>query len=62
MLCASGKLSRQFKNVEVATVTLDEKTFYRVRVGSFATREKAELFAADSVLNAGFTGKAVPKK
>ena len=56
------KLSRQFKNVEVATVTLDEKTFYRVRVGSFATREKAELFAADSVLKAGFTGKAVPKK
>lgn len=56
------KLSRQFKNVAVATVTLDEKTFYRVRVGSFATREEAELFATDSILKAGFTGKAVPKK
>lgn len=56
------KLSRQFKNVAVAMVTLDEKTFYRVRVGSFATREDAELFATDSILKAGFTGKAVPKR
>lgn len=57
-----NKLLKQFKNVAVATVTLDDRTFYRVRVGSFTTREDAELFVVDSVQKAGFTGKAVPKK
>jgi tetratricopeptide (TPR) repeat protein len=57
-----NKLSQQFKNVSVATVTLDDKTFYRVRIGSFATREDADRFAMDSVQKAGITGKAVPKR
>jgi septal ring-binding cell division protein DamX len=56
------KLSQQFENVSVATVTLEDKTFYRVRVGSFATREDAERYAVDSIQKAGITGKAVPKK
>jgi tetratricopeptide (TPR) repeat protein len=57
-----NRLSQQFKNVSVATVTLDDKTFYRVRIGSFATREDADRFASDSVQKAGVAGKAVPKK
>lgn len=56
------KLSQQFGNVSVATVTLEDKMFYRVRVGSFATREDAERYAVDSIQKAGITGKAVPKK
>jgi tetratricopeptide (TPR) repeat protein len=56
------RLSPQFGNVSVATVTLEDKVFYRVRVGSFATREDAERYAVDSIQKAGVTGKAVPKK
>ncbi len=56
------KLSSQFGNVSVATVTLEDKIFYRVRVGSFATREDAERYAVDSIQKAGVIGKAVPKK
>jgi tetratricopeptide (TPR) repeat protein len=56
------KLSQQFDNVSVATVTLEDKIFYRVRIGSFATREDAERYAVDSIQKAGITGKAVPKK
>jgi tetratricopeptide (TPR) repeat protein len=56
------KLSPQFGNISVATVTLEDKIFYRVRVGSFATREDAERYAVDSIQKAGVTGKAVPKK
>lgn len=56
------KLSPQFGEVSVATVTLEDKVFYRVRVGSFATREDAERYAVDSIQKAGVAGKAVPKK
>ncbi|HEX3020645.1 MAG TPA: SPOR domain-containing protein [Chitinispirillaceae bacterium] len=47
------KLSKEFRNVTVVGAKPGEQVIYRVRIGSFASREEALGFAADSLVKAG---------
>jgi len=54
-------LNKIFKDVTVIAVTLEEKVFYRVRVGTFSSREDAELFGNESLSKSGYSYKIVQK-
>ncbi len=55
------KLSKEFKNVTVVEAKPGEQVFYRVRIGSFSSREEALTFAADSLAKAGLKYTVVEK-
>jgi cell division septation protein DedD len=55
------KLSKQFKDVTVATVTVGDQVFYRVRVGTFTTREDAGAFASEKFTGDGVSARIVEK-
>lgn len=55
------KLSQRFKDVSVIKAKPGEQIFYRVRIGSFTTKESAQLFATDSLTNSGLNYTIVQK-
>ena len=55
------RLGVRFREVSVRPVTLSEQVFYRVRIGTFNSKEAAEAFGADSLTSAGISYKAVVK-
>ncbi|MBN1758348.1 MAG: SPOR domain-containing protein [Chitinispirillaceae bacterium] len=55
------KLEVSFDDVTVVPVTLGDQVFYRVRVGTFKSKETAEAFGNDSLKSAGIAFKAVTK-
>lgn len=55
------KLEKKFDNVSVVPVTLSDQVFYRVRIGSFSSREEAETFGEESLEKEGIAFKSVQK-
>lgn len=55
------KLGTRFGKVTILPVTLSDQVFYRVRVGTFKSKEAAEVFGNDSLRAAGIAFKAVAK-
>lgn len=55
------KLSKEFKDVTVVEAKLGEQVFYRVRVGTFKSREDAQVFASDSLGKKGLSCTVVEK-
>ncbi len=61
---ASGlqaRLVSRFEDVTILPVTLSDQLFYRVRVGTFSSREVAEAFGAEKLAKEGIPFKAVEK-
>ena len=57
----SDKLKKKFDQVTILPVTLSDQVFYRVRIGSFSSKDDAETFAESSLTSEGITYKAVMK-
>jgi len=55
------KLTAQYKNVSCVPAIIDERTFYRVWVGSFETREAAERFGKEKLMRQGLVYRVVVK-
>ncbi len=55
------QLMPRFKEVTILPVTLSEQVFYRVRIGTFKSKNAAEAFGKDSLSAAGITFKAVAR-
>lgn len=55
------KLSKEFRDVTMVEVKPGEQVFYRVRIGSFSSREDALKFASDSLAEAGLKYTVVEK-
>lgn len=55
------KLSKEFKDVTIAEAKPGDQVFYRVRIGSFSSREEALKFATDSLEQAGLKYTVVEK-
>ncbi len=55
------KLSKEFKDVTMVEAKPGEQVFYRVRIGSFSSREEALKFASDSLDQAGLKYSVVEK-
>jgi cell division septation protein DedD len=55
------KLAAQYKHVSCVPAVIDERTFYRVWVGSFETREAAERFGKDKLMRQGLVYRVVVK-
>ena len=55
------KLSKEFKDVTMVEAMPGEQVFYRVRIGSFLSREEALKFASDSLTQAGLKYTVVEK-
>ena len=56
------KLSKQFSDISILPVTISDQVFYRVRIGTFSSKEKAESFAADSLIKSDLNYRVVEKK
>lgn len=55
------KLSKEFKDVTMVETKPGEQVFYRIRIGSFSSREEALKFASDSLTEAGLKYTVVEK-
>lgn len=55
------KLSEKYENVSVFPVTHSDQVFYRVRIGTFSSREDAESFAEKKMVKSGLNYQVVPK-
>ncbi len=55
------KLAGKYSDVSVLPVTLGEQILYRVRIGTFPTKEAAEKYAADSLKNTDLNYRVVEK-
>ncbi|MCX7726424.1 MAG: SPOR domain-containing protein [Chitinispirillaceae bacterium] len=55
------KLEQKFQDVTVLPVTFSDRVFYRVRVGSFKSKEEAEQFGKKNFDGSGISCKAVVK-
>jgi len=55
------KLSKEFKNVTMVEAKPGDQVFYRVRIGSFSSREEALKFASDSLAESGLKYTVVEK-
>jgi tetratricopeptide (TPR) repeat protein len=55
------KLSKDFKDVTMVEAKPGEQVFYRVRIGSFASREEAQKFASESLAGIGLKYTVVEK-
>lgn len=55
------RLTGKFNNVTIAQVTLADQVFYRVRIGTFSTKDSAETFGNDSLTRAGLSYRVVEK-
>jgi len=55
------KLTAQYKNVSCVSAIIDERTFYRVWVGNFETREAAERFGKEKLMRQGLVYRVVVK-
>jgi tetratricopeptide (TPR) repeat protein len=55
------KVKNQFSDVSIVQLTIDDKTFYRVRIGTFKSKPDAENFGADSVSKKGLLFRIVEK-
>jgi len=57
----SDKLKKKFDQVTIIPVTLSDQVFYRVRIGSFSSKDDAEAFGESSLSSIGITYKAIMK-
>jgi cell division protein FtsN len=55
------KIKPKHKDVSCVPAVVEERTFYRVWVGSFDTREAAERFGRDKLMREGFVYSVVVK-
>jgi tetratricopeptide (TPR) repeat protein len=55
------KLSKEFKDVTMVEAKPGEQVFYRVRIGSFVSREEAQKFASESLTGTGLKYTVVEK-
>ena len=55
------RLSKRYTDVTVLPVSLGEQVFYRVRIGTFPTKEAAEKFASDSLAKTELNYRVVEK-
>lgn len=60
-LALEQKVKNQFTNVSVVRLILDDKTFYRVWIGTFKSKSEAETFGTDSITKNGFSFRVVER-
>jgi tetratricopeptide (TPR) repeat protein len=58
-LALKKSLAKQFKEVRCVTAIVSARTFYRVWVGNFKTREEAEKFGRDELVQLGLAFRVV---
>lgn len=60
-LALKKRLAKNFKEVSCVTAIISTRTFYRVWVGTFKTREAAEKFGRDELMELGLVFRVVAK-
>jgi tetratricopeptide (TPR) repeat protein len=55
------KIKNQFSGVSIVQLIIDDKTFYRVWVGTFKSKSAAEMFGTDSLSKQGLSFRVVER-